>query len=540
VNARNRRRLPRRVLLLLCASAFLAARAALLTRQGPWADEYFSLAMATGHSLEHPAAVANPARGDFVEAAAAAPPAEYARYLEHDDPPAGIGRVLRAVELSDTSPPLYYLLLWAWTRAFGTSDGALRALSVVFALAALPLVARIARHAAGRAAAAPACVLFTLLPASVWFSTEGRMYSLLWLEAAGLAATTGELARRGPFGSARWLWAAWVAAAAAGLFTHYAFVFVLGAVLVASAWQPRRIQRGHLALAALAAVLLVLPWYVRLPEAASRWRVTDYWLEVRPAGFVRAAAVGELLWSLFSIRGVWGVAREHDLVHATVVAALAGLAAWRLRGRWFAARRLLPWLWLLSAWLGPVVLDALQGTYMTAVPRYALAGLPAAVVLLAASLAALSPRVRLALLALLVATSLVGVRRALLDRARIGEPFREVARKLADSIGPDVLVVVHSIPSGVAGLARELERTGVQGRQADVLSWVTQLGARRAPDDLLAAARGRSRIVHVSIHPVGARADAEEWLKEHARRVQTIRIDAARAIVFEPDQGGVF
>src|SRR5713101_4488990 len=36
-------------------------------RSGLWADEVFSLAMATGHSLEHPAAAADPALGDFVE-----------------------------------------------------------------------------------------------------------------------------------------------------------------------------------------------------------------------------------------------------------------------------------------------------------------------------------------------------------------------------------------------------------------------------------------------------------------------------------------
>ena len=32
-----------------------------------WVDELFSLAIATGHSLEHPAAAAKPALGDFVE-----------------------------------------------------------------------------------------------------------------------------------------------------------------------------------------------------------------------------------------------------------------------------------------------------------------------------------------------------------------------------------------------------------------------------------------------------------------------------------------
>ena len=36
-------------------------------RSGLRPDELFSLAMATGHSLEHPAVEANPSLGDFVE-----------------------------------------------------------------------------------------------------------------------------------------------------------------------------------------------------------------------------------------------------------------------------------------------------------------------------------------------------------------------------------------------------------------------------------------------------------------------------------------
>src|SRR3982750_3263214 len=54
-------------------------------------DELFSLSMATGHSLEHPAAVANPQLGDFVEPDHSVPAAEFRRYLQHDNPPASPG-----------------------------------------------------------------------------------------------------------------------------------------------------------------------------------------------------------------------------------------------------------------------------------------------------------------------------------------------------------------------------------------------------------------------------------------------------------------
>ena len=63
---------------------------------------------------------------------------EFKRYLAHDDPPASPARVVRAVLLSDTSPPLYYLLLYGWTLVFGTSDVALRLFSTTCSLACFP------------------------------------------------------------------------------------------------------------------------------------------------------------------------------------------------------------------------------------------------------------------------------------------------------------------------------------------------------------------------------------------------------------------
>ncbi|HEX2611897.1 MAG TPA: hypothetical protein VHK68_12870, partial [Gemmatimonadales bacterium] len=105
-------------------------RFVLAGERGLWADELFSLAMATGHSLEHPAAVADSTQGDFVEHREAQVPAAYNRYLQQEHPPAGPRRVVRAVLLSDTSPPLYYLLLNLWTRGVGTSDRSLRLFSV--------------------------------------------------------------------------------------------------------------------------------------------------------------------------------------------------------------------------------------------------------------------------------------------------------------------------------------------------------------------------------------------------------------------------
>src|SRR6202008_307351 len=93
------------VVLLLVVATALRIQAA--SRPGLWADEIFSLAMATGHSLEHPARDADPALGGQTRQ-------HFRRYAEQAQRPAGPGRVVRAVLLSDTSPPFYYLLLNLW------------------------------------------------------------------------------------------------------------------------------------------------------------------------------------------------------------------------------------------------------------------------------------------------------------------------------------------------------------------------------------------------------------------------------------------
>ena len=73
------------VLLVLVAALL---RIVLALHPGLWSDEIFSLAMATGHSLEHPANEANPALGDYVESRDPKPPSTFRRYAEHDASPA--------------------------------------------------------------------------------------------------------------------------------------------------------------------------------------------------------------------------------------------------------------------------------------------------------------------------------------------------------------------------------------------------------------------------------------------------------------------
>lgn len=486
-------------------------RLAALDRQPLWADELFSLALVTGHSLEHPASEADPTRGDFVEVRGPVPGETYHRYLRHDDPPAGVARVIRAVFLSDTNPPLYYVLASGWTRLAGTSDAAIRLFSVFWALASLPLLWAVGRRMGGRRAAVAACVLYVFAPMSLYYSIEARMYSLMWFLALLLVYQSLRLHQRGARPGCLLLWSG---TAAAGLLTHYFFVFALAAVLVWLLIYPGRVGRLPLAGAVVLAGLSVLPWYVHIPESLTRWRVTAGWLERRLTSEQMLRGTLDLLWSHFAGGGEWGGSNRRDWLLSTSLA-LIGLVG-VLRG-WvpslFTRRRQLLWLWLVASPLGLVLFDLLRGTFTVLIPRYALAGLPATVLLAGVLIGRFRPLLWVGLLALIIFGWSHAIRVVLRDSSRV-EPYRQLAVLLAQWLEPSDLVIVHSNPSGVLGVARYADP------KTQIVGWVGQLGQRRVRDDLCELLAGRASVVLVKIHTArDERERPEDWLRAHARRV---------------------
>jgi hypothetical protein len=513
------------------------ARAAVIDRQGLWADELFSLGMATGHSLEHAAGEADPTRGDFVEFPRAESPAAYARFLAHEQPPAPLARVTRAVFRSDTNPPLYYILLNAWTRALGTSDAALRALSATASLACLPAIWLLARVTGGRAAAFCAALLFTLSPPCVYYSTEGRMYALLWLWTVVFMWLVLQTAGRG-LGGARAL--LFILVGGGGLLTHYFFAFVWAAGIGWLLIHPGRASRRGVALATLLTLVLVLPWYVRVPATIAHWRVTGDWLRWPPGNYSRIRAALHLPWSYVSLNAFGGGSIRGNALNAVLFMALAVAGALKLGRFAFTPRRLLLWFWVSAACAGPILFDLARGTYTSSVPRYAVAGMPAAFVLVGIALSRLGSRARWTVTGAVVLLCLLGLRSFHESPSRAAEPFREIGALLAEETTAEDLVIVHSIPSGVCGIARY-----IQGAHRDLTgigfaSWVGQLGRRRVPDDLDTLAAGRRRIVFVDIHAVRAPAPEKDWLEAHASRAGGSQLGAASLVYYRPRGSEVF
>jgi hypothetical protein len=502
-------------------------------RQCLWADEIFSLAIATGHSLEHPAVSARPELGDFVESDQALAPEELRRYTAHDHPAAGVARVIRAVSLSDTSPPLYYLLLHGWTRILGTSDLVLRLFSIIWSLASLPLIAALARRIGGERTVFPACVLFAFSPLTIYYSTEGRMYSLLIFLTLATVVLSLLLQERGPrihYGGL------WIALSAAGFLTHYFFVFPWLACAVFLFFQPGKFQRRWLLLCSLGAGLLILPWIWVAAGTFTSWKVTQGWLSWKPAGFHRARAVFEQFTQFFLLEGhgLWRTPWWSKLSALILFGIAAGIAGWRLRQQIFSGPRLLLWLWLIAGCAGPTAIDLVQHTYTANVPRYAIAALPAAYLLAAFGVTCLEQPIRLLTLVCIVALWLSPITTIYRQRARNLEPFRDAARIAGTGSNASDLILVHSIPSGVLGIAR------YSNGPAPIASWVGQLGTRRVPASLASLVAGRNRISLVKLHEVGQPAPEEDWLRNNGQVLQEKRIGAATIVQFKCEKVTTF
>jgi mannosyltransferase len=135
----------------------------------------------------------------------------------------GLGHVLHQVPQTESTPPLYYVLLWCWSRVFGLSEAGLRSLSAVFGTATIVVMWAIGRRVASERAGLVAALLTAANPFLVWYSQEARAYALLLLlSAVSLLALVRVLSS-----PSRGRVLAWGIAAALALAAHYYAIVVI-------------------------------------------------------------------------------------------------------------------------------------------------------------------------------------------------------------------------------------------------------------------------------------------------------------------------
>lgn len=195
-----------------------------------------------------------------------------------------VGRVLHPslfatlseVPHSESTPPLYYLVAWIWSRPFGTGEVWMRSLSALAGTAsiavvylgavALPLPRR-----AGLIAAAAVAVS----PVLIWFSQDARAYALVFLFAAASFLFFARARRGGYRRDLAW----WAVFSALAIATHYFAGFLVGAE--AALLLLGRNRRGAIVatLAVLAVAAALAPIALRQAEHAHAG-----WIAEQPLG----------------------------------------------------------------------------------------------------------------------------------------------------------------------------------------------------------------------------------------------------------------
>ena len=172
------------------------------------------------------------------------------------------GDVLHAVQATEKTPPLGFLLSWAFDGG-GHADVLVRVPSLVANLATVPLVYVLAKLTVGRAAGFVAAAWTTLSAFQIFYATESRGYALAeLLVVLSTVILLVALERR----ALRW-WLAYALVAAAAAYTHYIVVFVLVPQAAWALWTHRD-QARRIVVASGLAVLAYLPWIPGFLEQA--------------------------------------------------------------------------------------------------------------------------------------------------------------------------------------------------------------------------------------------------------------------------------
>lgn len=184
---------------------------------------------------------------------------------------------------TDVHPPMYYWVLQAWTAIWGTSEFALRSLSLLMMLIAFVFIYLMVRRAFDTKITAVAIGLLAISPMLVRYSEEARMYGLVM---AIVAAATFVFVRAMESPTKR-KWYVYGVLVSLGMWTHYFTALVwlthwaLRAYLLKT--KNKRVARGRFwdrqwVLAHVLAVGLYLPWLPFMVRQVTNVQGGGFWI----------------------------------------------------------------------------------------------------------------------------------------------------------------------------------------------------------------------------------------------------------------------
>jgi uncharacterized membrane protein len=129
------------------------------------------------------------------------------------------GAMLTNLRTTDVHPPLYFSVLWATVRVFGSGEFAVRLPSIVAGVVTISFLYLLGCEAYDRRTGVMAAVAGSVAPIMVWYSQEARMYSFLMMFAVLALWAQVRIFRRA--GAGRWPWVVYAGASVALVWTQY-------------------------------------------------------------------------------------------------------------------------------------------------------------------------------------------------------------------------------------------------------------------------------------------------------------------------------
>jgi uncharacterized membrane protein len=331
-------------------------------------------------------------------------------------------------------PPLYYLALHLWLSLFGTSEVAVRSLSVACSLVFLVVAYKLLRRFVDAPLALGVLCVFAFGSYFVFYGQQARPYALIAMVSAfNLLAFFRALQSEEP-GAIR----LWGVSAAVLLFSQYMGVLFIACEVF---WALLRLRRKGVvfALYGAIAVMSVAAWaLVTMGAALSQHHdpipTTNWMVRPKPANLVWF--YGGLFGTAVQLRWLFGV--------------LGGLGAFYLYRAW--RRKSLPsdqvFLALLAIGV-PLFVFALSlwGPRPLFVPRQLMLAAVAAMVLLATMLAAAPKPVASACVVAMLAFCLLSLPQAVREIGK--EPWQQIAGWVDHRFGP-VRVVIADLPDRIS------------------------------------------------------------------------------------------
>ncbi len=194
--------------------------------------------------------------------------------------------------VGENSPPLYYMAIAGWMKIFGTSEAAMRSLSLVASVLTLPLVYLLGRELFDQKCAQLAALIFALSPMQVGFAQEARTYALLLIPFSLALLAIAHFLRSDTRQRVLWLYAGGAICslychATAAFFIAACNIVVVGAIL-SDARVDRRARLTRWLAINVVVALVAMPELIAMVLQAQNGTGLQWIPPLRPADVVRA------------------------------------------------------------------------------------------------------------------------------------------------------------------------------------------------------------------------------------------------------------